>query len=72
MTVSFLPTLSTINPSSKQREVIFGKTGTPKFAGQYPIPRIPILSLIGAISSKTFKKLFNFDLLFKIGIFSIL
>jgi len=37
MTVSFLPTLSTINPSSKQREVIFLKTGTPKFAGQYKL-----------------------------------
>jgi len=35
MTVSFLPTRSTINPSSKQREVIFCKTGT-KVQGQYP------------------------------------
>jgi len=54
MTVSFLPTRSTINPSSKQREVIFLQNWHPKFARSIPqirpIPRIPILSLIGAIS----------------------
>jgi len=58
MTVSFLPTRSTINPSSKQREVIFWQNwlicrSIPQIR---PIPRIPILSLIGISSVKNFQE----------------
>jgi len=51
---------STINPSSKQREVIFWQNWHPKVCRSIPqirpIPRIPILSLIGAISVKNFQE----------------
>jgi len=62
-------------PVQNNVKLFFGKLAL-KFARSIPKLgqfRIPILSLIGAISLvKTFQELFNFDLLFKIGIFSIL
>jgi len=60
-------------PVQNNVKLFFGKTGTPKFARSIPqirpIPRIPICHWWCYFQLKTFQeKLFNFDLLFKIGI----